>query len=336
MPRQNGGEMTQSQKDSGKKILMWIIIIIVILIVIYLIYYVYMNWKKKRNSEPVLIQNPADASQPQVFTSDKVPVSLNGSEYSYSFWIFINDWNYKFGSPKPILYRGTQDCRHANPSIWLYPTENKLMIRAETYDCDSGVNSPIYGKNNQVSKSLNPVTDPSILGVEKVCDIENIPLQRWVHVVVCLWNKTIDVYINGKLTRSCILDGVPKLNNGNVYVTPNGGYNGLISRLQFYNYALDPQKVYKLYKHGPYPGLWWWNQAKETMPKLSVGFNVNEASGDPMSGVQYGCGPDGKPQTYGDRGGVSNAYGDSRGGGGGGNNGGNGGEYNPFVLPTPN
>ena len=86
-----------------------------------------------------------------------------------------------------------------------------------------------------------------------------------------------------------------------------------------------------MYKHGPYPGLWWWNQAKETMPKLKLGFNVNQPSGDPMGGIQYGCGNDKNE----DRGSVGSSYGDTN------NNSGNNsqnsnGSYNPFKLPSPN
>lgn len=38
-----------------------------------------------------------------------------------------------------------------------------------------------------------------------MCMINNFPLQRWVNLIVSLNNRTMDVYLNGKLVRTCIL-----------------------------------------------------------------------------------------------------------------------------------
>ena len=62
----------------------------------------------------------------------------------------------------------------------------------------------------------------------------------------------MDIYIDGKLVKTCILDGVPNINNNsNVYVTPNGGFSGYTSKLQFFSDATDPQKAYNIYRSGP-------------------------------------------------------------------------------------
>lgn len=274
MKKQVGG-LTDQQKDSAMKIGKYIVMGIMILLVLYLAYYLYTSYQNKKNNEPIFISDPMKATKAMTIQSEQVPISINGNEYGYSFWMFIDDWNYKFDHPKCVLYRGTFDCDHANPSIWLYPRENKLMVRCETYSNTS--NSGMYANN---TKTLNPRKDPSLLGVNKSCDIDNIPLQTWVHVCVSLWNRTLDVYINGKLTRSCILDGVAKLNNGNLYVTQYGGYSGYISKLQFYNYALTPEKIYNIYKKGPYPGVWWWNNFTNTLPKVNASVTVTSGDGD--------------------------------------------------------
>jgi hypothetical protein len=59
------------------------------------------------------------------------------------------------------------------------------------------------------------------------------------------------VYINGTIAKSMELFGVPKQNYGNVYVGLNGGFNGNVSNLWYYNYALGTSEIQNLVKRGP-------------------------------------------------------------------------------------
>jgi hypothetical protein len=61
----------------------------------------------------------------------------------------------------------------------------------------------------------------------------------------------LDVYINGTITRSITLNGVPKQNNGDVYVAQNGGFQGNISNLWYYNYALGTADIQNIVARGP-------------------------------------------------------------------------------------
>lgn len=275
MSKQYGGEITDAQKESLKKIGKYIIIIFLVLLVIWLIYLTWYQYHNRKNNEPVLIKNPFNATKKFVHESSKLPSNRSGNEYGYSFWIYLNDWNYRFDQPKSVLWRGDASCNVANPSIWLHPRENKLMVRCDSYSYDANT-----GNFSNSSGSMNPLVNPSILDDGKSCDIENIPLQRWVHVGVSLWNRTLDVYINGKLTRSCVLDGVAKLNNGNIYTTGAGGFQGYISRLQYFNHALAPEKIYKIYRKGPFPANWWWESAKHTLPTIKCSATIDEPSGE--------------------------------------------------------
>jgi hypothetical protein len=81
--------------------------------------------------------------------------------------------------------------------------------------------------------------------------IPDVPLNKWVNVIIRCQNKTLDVYINGTITRSINLIGVPKQNYGDVYVALNGGFNGYISNLWYYNYALGTTAIQNIVKNGP-------------------------------------------------------------------------------------
>ena len=86
---------------------------------------------------------------------------------------------------------------------------------------------------------------------ERPCDLVNIPVQRWMHVAVVMINKTIDIYLNGKLTRSCTLENVPKMNKGYVHICQNGGFSGKLCDLFYFNQAYSPGKIYSIYNSGP-------------------------------------------------------------------------------------
>ena len=77
------------------------------------------------------------------------------------------------------------------------------------------------------------------------------PIQKWVNVIVSLYGKTMDVYIDGKLVRTCVLPGVAKIaNNAPVYVTPLGGFSGYTANIHYYSDALNPQEAYNIYRMG--------------------------------------------------------------------------------------
>jgi hypothetical protein len=61
----------------------------------------------------------------------------------------------------------------------------------------------------------------------------------------------MDIYIDGKLVKTCLLPGVASINNNaDIYVTPNGGFDGWTSKLQYYPDSLNPQDAWNIYTKG--------------------------------------------------------------------------------------
>ena len=147
---------------------------------------------------------------------------MNAYNAAFKKQIYIADWNYNFGKFKNIISKGNDNTGYS-PGIWLYPNTNSLHARIATY------------------------ADPN-----EGCDIQNIPLQKWCHIVYILNTRTVDIYINGKLERSCVLKGVPHINNQPLKVCQDGGFYGQISRLQYFAKAINPNKIKQLYREGPF------------------------------------------------------------------------------------
>ena len=82
---------------------------------------------------------------------------------------------------------------------------------------------------------------------------KNIPLQKWVHIGYVLNNRSIDIYINGKLQRTCVLKGLPiPLNpKDKLRITVSGGFYGKVGRTQYFARSLRPEEIASLYYRGP-------------------------------------------------------------------------------------
>ena len=129
-------------------------------------------------------------------------------------------------------------------------------------------------KDHRIPASMNPSKNANMFDHQKECDLVNIPVQRWVHIVVTLNNKTMDVYLNGKLSRSCTLDEVPKIGKGDVFINQDGGYNGELSDLLYVNKCISVSEIYNLYLSGP-KKFTLYDKLGDYEPKVNLNVNVS-------------------------------------------------------------
>lgn len=175
------------------------------------------------------ISTLADATKEIILQTDDLPYNANSSNYTYSIWFYIDDWNYKNGKEKVILGRknkNTEPC----PLITLDNYQNKINVSIQTYpDSDT------------MSTNAPPTT----------CTVNNIPIQSWTHFLVSVNTRTVDIYLDGKLVKTCILPGVVKIDpSALVYITPEGGFGGYTSNIKYFADAVNPQEAWDLYVEG--------------------------------------------------------------------------------------
>jgi hypothetical protein len=87
--------------------------------------------------------------------------------------------------------------------------------------------------------------------IHEEIEIVDIPLNKWFHLLLRCRNKEFDVFINGMITKSIQLEGLPKQNYGDVNIAMNNGFNGNISNLWYYNYAMGTKAIFDLTQQGP-------------------------------------------------------------------------------------
>jgi hypothetical protein len=72
-------------------------------------------------------------------------------------------------------------------------------------------------------------------------------------LTVVLTGRTIDVYLDGKLSRSCMSQSFYKVDPTGVkpVLADRGGFDGYIGNTSVANYAMNPDEIYRTYLSGP-------------------------------------------------------------------------------------
>jgi len=201
-----------------------------------------------------------NAAKPITVTSDNLPGLYEGGEFTVSTWVYINNWSYRAGFNKSILSIGGPNFDTIR--IYLGGNKPKLSVRLQTQEKGAVTNSATTaGATESLDHSTQNVTynvlqtDSGLLDSSPLCDLPEIELQRWVNITVAVNGKTCDVYMDGKLARSCVLPELYKVDAGGYSATllAYGGFGGQISTTSMYDAALNPEQVYKNYVAGPEP-----------------------------------------------------------------------------------
>lgn len=194
-------------------------------------------WFFGPTNSPHLIDGMIDAKQTLIIPQDPskanakpISRSVNGPEgieFTWSVWVFIDDtpaptYRHIFSKGNANVAENGLNFPNNAPGLYIVPNTNALKVVMNTYN---NINEEVV--------------------------VNDIPLNKWVNVIIRCRNTNIDIYINGTITKSLQLTSVPKQNYGDVNVALNGGFSGYISNLWYYDYSLGTAAIYNLVKAGP-------------------------------------------------------------------------------------
>jgi hypothetical protein len=172
-----------------------------------------------KNSKQI-IQDPKNENSITLYRSDN---QEGGAVFSYSFWFVIENMQYKYGEWKHMFHKGNKSSNpNRAPGVWIHPNKNALRIYMNTYT-----------------------------NIKEHVDIDNIPIKRWIHCVIVLNGIYLDVYINGHLKKRKKLDGMPKQNFGDLWLSLYDGFDGYLSNMQYFRKALSYYEIENITKTGP-------------------------------------------------------------------------------------
>ena len=178
-----------------------------------------------------LVNDPIDGRETKVIenalTDIKTTRMYSGS---FCFWLYLKSMsnmqttktNYIMSYEKPISEYGTNAFFDVIYGDVDDTNSNRLTIRVK--DLENNIES-FY--------------------------VDDIYLQKWMCVEIVIKDLRIDLYIDGTLVTSKLMKYVPLLSDqGTLYIGKDNGFNGLLSNLTFFNYALDEDDVVKYYNQG--------------------------------------------------------------------------------------
>ena len=203
-------------------------ILFTVLLIVLLFWY-----RKNLIMNPRFLTKPRDGKVLVSIPNIMVPKPTSDYDMSIHFWVYISDWNYRRNNWKNLINKGPPinnqsrsyllNEHPSGPAVYITPKNNNLMVVIST---ESGVNSSFT--------------------------VDNIPIRKWFDVAIVTRYRSIDIFVNGKIEKTGILDSPPVFNDHELRVNDIGGHAGLIAAINYYTRALNPYDIGVKHMIGPY------------------------------------------------------------------------------------
>ena len=236
-------------------------VVFLILVVIAFIYLLrfgagLLTWWYSPSPDPYLVHGIKDAKSALRIPQDpklKNSITLlrsnnqrDGLEFTYSVWLFIDGIKYTqgLGHRSHIFHKGSDNSAGVDgianpnngPGLYLDKDTNKLIVVMNTFPCAPGATSSTCLGGNIMQEEV---------------EVNDIPLNKWINVILRIDGMKLDVYINGTIAVRHQFQNVPKQNYGDVFVNMNSGYSGMLSSLRYFNRALTSTEILDIVNSGP-------------------------------------------------------------------------------------
>jgi len=206
--------------------------VIVLVIIYYVAKYLLNKYQTSSTQTPYLLNGSKNAKHALVISQDPnsinyIPINKSdgqdGIQFTYGFWFLIDSFDHKKGEWKHIFHKGNSSSYpNRAPGVWIHPDKNAVRVYMNTLD-----------------------------NILEYADIDNLPVRKWIYMNIILNNKNLDLYINGYLKIRKELSSLPKQNDDDFWVSMFGGFDGYVSNIRYYSYAIDFNEINSMIKAGP-------------------------------------------------------------------------------------
>lgn len=216
---------------------------------------------------PIRENSNYDGINKNMLWSNEVDTN-ESNNFMLSLWFAIDNWSHNVGHEKNILFLAFDNDSNIQATTVPGLENTTSLSRRKT-----GVNN-----SAKIYKNLNIALDKyenNLLidietvktrneGTDSTSDItryviKNISIQKWNCLTLSIDNRTMDVYLDGKLRNSFILHNVYQRKIGgtvkkNIYLGNVGssgkGFKGYIHRLRYEANSINSQQAYDIYREG--------------------------------------------------------------------------------------
>jgi hypothetical protein len=222
-----------------------VIVGVMFFVIVYVMIYIFKQYNTTALKTVTMLKKPVKVPENKFINISEesgLPTLsyINGKEFSYSFWMYIEGESFQQTSKDKFVLgrlKSGDNLSSASPSFTLSKNSNTLKVQ-------------LYKENNG---SGNPEAHEALV-------INYVPLQRWVNVVLVVDNNFVQLFMDGELRQVTDLtkyandSSVVKTPVGNLYIgsnTQTPSFNGYISKVQAFNYAVTIDHAKVIYKAGP-------------------------------------------------------------------------------------
>lgn len=237
-------DFTKNSENMGAMLALFVSFVMVIYVVLYLFKQFNMTSLKTLTllkDKPLRITGN---SMHNLSESESIPSQKHGKEFSMSFWVYVdNEEIERTSEPKFVIGRtsGPTATASANPLVYMDSKENKMHVVVRTN----------YSLGYTTLASLHAAS------VSKMT-VDYIPLQRWVNVIVVVDQNYVQLFVDGELRQvDDLSQGTNKVvmdSSGDIYSGGNTNiatFNGYLSKVQWFNYAVTIDHAKIVYAAGP-------------------------------------------------------------------------------------
>lgn len=254
-----GDKMKDFAKSNGIVILIIIVLILIVIVIIWIVSLVRRSSYQSVDISDKVIRLDRPENVPVTFSGSKFPAS-NGHEFTYSFWLYLTDYDVMY-THRVLFRRGGQidSMNFGNPIVGMDAKTNKMYVAIKT------------------NQSLDVRTMDDVLAASKkyaVAVVDYVPLQRWVHIAFSVQDSILTVFMDGDIysvksitditnvdpvrntpttsTSTSETRGFYSNTIGDMYVGDSKAIiKGFLSKLQYFNYALTQKDIQRVYNSGP-------------------------------------------------------------------------------------
>jgi hypothetical protein len=154
----------------------------------------------------------------------------DAQRYMYGMWLYVNAW----------------------PTVGALPATAAVPAR-----------TPIFTRNKDMELYLDGTTGKLVLNmlaaestttdttkVQAITITNNFPIQKWVHIVISVDNKIVDLYLDGKLVKSVnisLTTRAPDVSSAITFTPLSSGSSAFMTKFSRVPAIADPQSVWNLY-----------------------------------------------------------------------------------------
>jgi hypothetical protein len=157
-------------------------------------------------------------------------------------------------------------------SLWFYIKKWSNGTKVIVFKNIDSTIFQVQFKESTNTIQIFPRSESASDGLE--CEITDFPLQKWVNLIISFNGSAMDVYVDGKLVKSCVVDSGSRLADtktiilGDESKRPPTDDVGFITNVKLKSSSIAPQEAWDIYSQG-FGGSPWSDLLNKYKVKLS-------------------------------------------------------------------